>query len=446
MARRALLSDLRGRPLALGLARIDAGSELADEREHLGVDVRGARVHRARRDADLGGAHDLAHLAALLGEHQRDDVALVARAGGAARSVQVRLVLDGRVDVHDEVDAVDVHAASRDVGGDEHARLAADELGEVAVARVLRQVALQLDRGDAGGGELLGELLRLVLHAREEDAAGGARGERLDERVLLLLARDLEDVVGELRHGRLGGVDGVQDRVVQVLLHDVVHAVVERRAEEQALALLGRGVENARDDGQEAHVGHVVGLVEHGDLHRAEIDESLLHEVVEAAGGCDDDVDAALERDLLAALRHAAEDGRHLDAHRVGQHLQRLGDLRDEFAGRCEHDGARAARAALPGGVVGEVRDEGDAEGDGLAGAGAPAAEHVAAGERVGEGVALDREGRRLAVLGEGVGDGGGDPELLEGGRRGGGLFGHGDLSCMGASRGRAPSARLWRA
>ena len=44
--------------------------------------------------------------------------------------------------------------------------------------------------------------------------------------------------------------------------------------------------------GQEAEVGHVVGLVEHGDLDRVEVDVALLHEVFEAAGAGHDDVDA----------------------------------------------------------------------------------------------------------------------------------------------------------
>ena len=44
--------------------------------------------------------------------------------------------------------------------------------------------------------------------------------------------------------------------------------------------------------GQEAEVGHVVGLVEHGDLDGVEVHVALLHEVFEAAGAGDDDVDA----------------------------------------------------------------------------------------------------------------------------------------------------------
>ena len=57
-----------------------------------------------------------------VGQHEGDDVALGAGARGAAGAVQVRLVLGGRVDVHDELDVVDVHAAGGDIGRDQHAR------------------------------------------------------------------------------------------------------------------------------------------------------------------------------------------------------------------------------------------------------------------------------------------------------------------------------------
>ena len=55
---------------------------------------------------------------------QRHGDAALAGARGAAGAVEVRLVVLGRVVVHDDVDAVDVDAAGGDVGGDEHRHLA----------------------------------------------------------------------------------------------------------------------------------------------------------------------------------------------------------------------------------------------------------------------------------------------------------------------------------
>ena len=51
------------------------------------------------------------------------------------------------------------------------------------------------------------------------------------------------------------------------------------------------------------------------------VHEALLHEVFEAAGAGDDDVDAGLERGDLALLRDAAEDRGGLEAVGVGERL-----------------------------------------------------------------------------------------------------------------------------
>ena len=56
----------------------------------------------------------------LVPQHERDDDAGLAGAGGAARAVQVGLVVLRRVVVDDDVDVVDVDAAGRHVGGHEH--------------------------------------------------------------------------------------------------------------------------------------------------------------------------------------------------------------------------------------------------------------------------------------------------------------------------------------
>jgi hypothetical protein len=105
--------------------------------------------------------------------------------------------------------------------------------------------------------------------------------------------------------------------------------------------------------------------------------EALLHEVLEAAGAGDDDVDAA-QRRLLGVLADAAEDRGHAQARGLGQQGDGRGDLRRELAGRREDEAARVLR---PGLDAGEARHEREREGEGLAAAGAATAEQVAAGE-----------------------------------------------------------------
>ena len=225
---------------------------------------------------------------------------------------------------------------------------------------------------------------------------------------------DEEDAVRHLALRDALVVDLVADLVAQELADEAVDAAVERGAEQHALSALRGGREDAGDAGQEAEVGHVVGLVEHGDLDAVQAHVALLHEVFEAAGAGHDDVDAGAQRGLLRLLADAAEDRRDGEAGCRGEGLDGGGDLRRELAGRGEHEAAGTAGGAARRERAGQTGDERKREGDGLAAAGAAAAEHVAPGERVGQRVALDREGFGLALTGEDVGQGRGHAEVEE--------------------------------
>ena len=78
--------------------------------------------------------------------------------------------------------------------------------------------------------------------------------------------------------------DGVQRGTGDVPGDQLADAAVQRGREEHPLAA-GRGlVEEPGDRGQEAEVGHVVGLVEHGDLDAGERAGAPLDQVGEPAG------------------------------------------------------------------------------------------------------------------------------------------------------------------
>ena len=108
----------------------------------------------ARSDArqyrrDAGIACHLAHITALRFVGERHDDTAGAGTRRPARPMQKCFGLRGGIDVHDERNAIDVDATRGNVGRDQHAGGTAAERREVALARSLRQVAVQLDRRDA---------------------------------------------------------------------------------------------------------------------------------------------------------------------------------------------------------------------------------------------------------------------------------------------------------
>ena len=180
-------------------------------------------------------------------------------------------------------------------------------------------------------------------------------------------------------------------------------------AEKNSVWRLARALgHDAVDRGLEAHVEHAVGLVEDEDADAVEGEVAALEEVLEAAGGGDDDVGV---RGLAGLLddAHAAVDGR--DAQRAGlrQRANVLDDLAGQLAGGGEDEGRRTAVARLDA-----VRDR-RTEGDGLARSGRRLREHVVPGEDVGDDELLDGEGLGDAALGERARDCAGHAEIGEG-------------------------------
>jgi hypothetical protein len=171
-------------------------------------------------------------------------------------------------------------------------------------------------------------------------------------------------------------------------------------------------LDDAANGGQEAHVGHLVGLVDHDGGDVTQVDRPHLDEVLEAAGAGDDEFDTAVERLALTAVADSAVDRRGVVTGRLRERGELGHDLLGEFTGGSEHECDGALRAC-----IGEPGDERQPETEGLAGAGRRAAGNVAAGEGVGDDGGLDGECVVLALALESVHDRIGQAEVAEGNR-----------------------------
>ena len=100
-------------------------------------------------------------------------------------------------------DAVDVDATGRDIGGDQDRDVAVLEALERTLTRALGLVAVDGGGADVRSVELLDELVRPVLGAREHERAVDALGaeDMLEERTLVAL-RDMVDRLLDLLGGR----------------------------------------------------------------------------------------------------------------------------------------------------------------------------------------------------------------------------------------------------
>jgi hypothetical protein len=115
--------------------------------------------------------------------------------------------------------------------------------------------------------------------------------------------------------------------------------------------------------------------------------------IEQAAGRCDQHVDAARKLGVLVAKRDAADDQGDVELLLGAVFVEAFLDLRGELARRLEDQRARHACACTALLQHGQHRQH---EGGGLAGAGLCDAEDVAAREHVGDSLVLDRGGGRV--------------------------------------------------
>ena len=317
----------------------------------------------------------------------------------------------GQIDVDDHVDAVDVDAASGDVGGDQGLDLALTELGQGAGAHALGLATVQGGAGHSGLDQLLADGVGAVLAAHEHDGAAVARGDLGDD-LVLVTGQHLEQVVlhgGDLGDGR---VDRVGARLVHVPAHELVDVTVQGGREQQRLAVGPNLVQKLADLRHEAHVAHLVGLVQHRDLDVAQVAGALFDQVGQAAGGGDEDVDTAAQLVDLAGIGAATDNVAHAHAHDAGVAAKGVAHLVGELTRGHQDQGPGAVGG---GAALGAAHQDRQAEGQGLARSGAAATEDVAALDGIGNGGGLDRERGGHTVLGQLLDDVLGKAKAVEG-------------------------------
>ena len=115
--------------------------------------------------------------------------------------------------------------------------------------------------------------------------------------------------------------------------------------EEQRLPRRRQHRDDPLDIGDEAHVQHAVGFVDHQQLGVGQQDGAAVEHVQQPARRRDQHVDAAVQHVLLVGHALAADD-QGVGQLQVFAVLDKiLGDLQREFAGRLQDQAARHARA-----------------------------------------------------------------------------------------------------
>src|SRR5690242_2540940 len=324
---------------------------------------------------------------------QRDRLALAVHAAGAADTVGEQLGRFGQLVVDHLLDGEHIQPARGDVGGEQDGHATGAEVRDDTVTGVLAHVALQRGDGVTLVAELAGQLLDAVLGAAEDERRALGVAAALQERHERVEPAALRHTVDDLRDGgrgaRLRRASVYIHRIVQVALGDARGPLWQCGGEERHLAGGRRGGEDALHVGSETGVEHLVGLVEHDDAQRAQVEVALAQVVEHTAGGADGDLRAGHQRALLRTEGASADQLSDAQATPAVEVFEHAGDLGGQLARGHEDERLQCALARV------NALEQRQAEGDGLAGAGARLADDIAPAQQRRDGPRLD-ERRRL--------------------------------------------------
>ena len=211
------------------------------------------------------------------------------------------------VEVDDVPECLDVDSARGNVRCDQNLVLAILESRQRRGALTLRAISMNPLRLDAALHQLLGQAIRAVFRAREHQrlchfATIEQRQQQILFQILLHRVDSLRD--SDRRQRAPAQVD--HQWIVQHLPRECGDRRRHRRAEQKRLPLGRHHLENTLDVGQESHVQHPVGLVEHQEFDVLESGVRRTQMVEQTAWSSDKNIDPRAHRVFLRRHAHTA--------------------------------------------------------------------------------------------------------------------------------------------
>ena len=284
-----------------------------------------------------------------------------------------------------------VDTARSDIGRNQQLDLALTERLQRGGALTLALVAMDRESVDPGTFQEAHDAVGPMFGAGEDQRAVDifALEHQMEQRLLFRLVHEDRALAHTLCGGRLRR-DADLDRIIEELGGERLDFLGHGGREEEILPFARQHLGDALQGMNETHVHHLVGFVEDEDFRVLDGEGALVDQIEQAAGRCDDDVDATGQHADLLVDRHAAEYGLDAQLEEAAIVAEALRDLRGQFAGRRQHQHT-AALERRDLGVAGEIVEAGQRERRRLARAGLRDAAQILAFQQRRNGFLLDR-------------------------------------------------------
>ena len=358
------------------------------------------RLNRLRNTQLQGVVNDLP-ARQVIPVNQGHSGTLIAGTTGTAGTVQVSLLILGNAVVNHVGHVFNVNTASRHVGRNQNVDLAGAERLQRLLTRNLVQVTVQGSGSEATVHQLLRHAGSVTLGLGEDDgaAAAGSAQNAANHLVLVQVVRTVDDLAD--RSLSLRGVLGVSGANAHGLGHVLACHRNDRAGhgcgEQHALAVLRQVAEDLLNRRLETQIQHLVCLIEDHNLNLLQVQEALLVQVDDAAGGAHRNLQAAAQQLSLRLNRHTTVQGGDAGVAQLRGNRQVLTHLNSKLTGRNQNQCLRCTGVLQISPTLIVAADHtlngGQTEAEGLTGTGLCLTNDVLARQSHGKSQLLDGEG-----------------------------------------------------
>ena len=256
-----------------------------------------------------------------------------ARATSSPNAVHVRFRFVRKIEIENVRDPVHIQSARGDIGGDQDARVSCAESRQSTFSLALGLVSVDGHRADSSLHQHTAKTICMMFGAYEYEGARDVflRQKMFEQRGFSSTRHAINKLLGERDGGRNRRYHNF-DGMMQQRLRQVRNFAGHRRGKHQCLAWRRQRRRDLTDGRNESHIQHAIRLIEHQNIHLAQHDDSLLHQVQQSPRSRHQDIHATMQGAHLIELTHAAIDSRVRKSRMPSIRGKALADLRRQLA------------------------------------------------------------------------------------------------------------------